>query len=314
MAKKDLPSGAVGEIESAMFRRAELESERIRVSGVLSFIAIFIIVTLVRVFVIRTAATATPWAWQLGLAIAVAIYEAGALQRVNRALKSGRTLHAGFWVFSTIVETSIPAFAIAFLASPQIETAYRPLASPAILIFFIFIILSTLRLHPWICVLSGAVASVTYLSAAWYLGWRLPVPGIPTSVTQNNVNLNAIILFTGGIVAGAVAREIRKHVDAALREAETKRQLEAVEHDLQVARSIQRSLLPKGQPQIEGFEIAAWNQPADDTGGDYYDWKTHVTRKWLCPWLTSPGTGLVRRCLRPSATPMRDPASEWNTT
>jgi len=26
-------------------------------------------------------------------------------------------------------------------------------------------------------------------------------------------------------------------------------------------------------PQLEGYEIAAWNQPADQTGGDYYDWQ-----------------------------------------
>lgn len=26
-------------------------------------------------------------------------------------------------------------------------------------------------------------------------------------------------------------------------------------------------------PNIEGFEIAGWNQPADQTGGDYYDWQ-----------------------------------------
>jgi serine phosphatase RsbU (regulator of sigma subunit) len=26
-------------------------------------------------------------------------------------------------------------------------------------------------------------------------------------------------------------------------------------------------------PQIEGFEIAGWNRPADQTGGDYYDWQ-----------------------------------------
>jgi serine phosphatase RsbU (regulator of sigma subunit) len=26
-------------------------------------------------------------------------------------------------------------------------------------------------------------------------------------------------------------------------------------------------------PEIEGFEIAGWNQPADQTGADYYDWQ-----------------------------------------
>src|SRR5204862_4204602 len=41
-----------------------------------------------------------------------------------------------------------------------------------------------------------------------------------------------------------------------------------------VARSIQQSLLPQESPQISGFEIAGWNQPADETGGDYFDWKS----------------------------------------
>src|SRR5205814_6172642 len=74
-------------------------------------------------------------------------------------------------------------------------------------------------------------------------------------------------------VAGMIAGEIRKQVEAALREAATRRQLESVEHDLALARSIQQSLLPNMTPEIEGFEIAGWNQPADQTGGDYYDWQ-----------------------------------------
>jgi serine phosphatase RsbU (regulator of sigma subunit) len=129
-------------------------------------------------------------------------------------------------------------------------------------------------LNPWIGIFSGLVASGSYLCAALYLGWRPPVPGIAAPVAQSGVSLNAITLLVGGVVAGAVAREIRKHVQAALREAETKRELEILQHDLQVARSIQQSLLPQQTPQIAGYEIAGWNHPADDTGGDYFDWKT----------------------------------------
>jgi serine phosphatase RsbU (regulator of sigma subunit) len=44
-------------------------------------------------------------------------------------------------------------------------------------------------------------------------------------------------------------------------------------HELQIARSIQQSLLPKVRPQIRGFEVEGWSQTADDTGGDFYDWK-----------------------------------------
>ena len=292
MAKSDLPHNPVDEIASAAFHHAELQSERLRILGVLSFVTIFAVSTWVRVFVIRTASTTTPWAWNFGLAAAVAIYELWTLWRVNRAINSGRTLPTRFWIFSTTLETSIPALAIAFLASPDVEPAYRPLATPAVLVFFIFIILCTLRLSVWICFLSGAIASVTYLAAALYLGWRPPVPGVPAPVSQTTVSLNALILLTGGLIAGAVAGEIRKHVEAALREAETKRKLEAVEHDLQVARSIQQSLLPKERPQIAGFDIAGWNQPADDTGGDYFDWNTQRDGKLVVSLADVTGHGI----------------------
>jgi serine phosphatase RsbU (regulator of sigma subunit) len=77
----------------------------------------------------------------------------------------------------------------------------------------------------------------------------------------------------GGFVSGMVAGEIRKQVEAALREAEAQRQVDRLEHNLSVARSIQQSLLPNVTPEIGGFEIAGWNQPAEQTGGDYYDWR-----------------------------------------
>jgi serine phosphatase RsbU (regulator of sigma subunit) len=79
--------------------------------------------------------------------------------------------------------------------------------------------------------------------------------------------------LASGIVAGAVSSEIRKHVQAALREVETRNRLERVEHDLGIARAIQQSLLPHIRPTMNGFEIAGWNRPADETGGDYFDWK-----------------------------------------
>jgi serine phosphatase RsbU (regulator of sigma subunit) len=79
-------------------------------------------------------------------------------------------------------------------------------------------------------------------------------------------------LLLSGFIAGGVAEEIRKHVEAALREAETQRQLDRVHHDLRTARDIQRALLPQKPPDLSGFAIAGWNKPADDTGGDFYDW------------------------------------------
>lgn len=44
-----------------------------------------------------------------------------------------------------------------------------------------------------------------------------------------------------------------------------------IDHDLSLARRIQKSLLPASTPQISGFELAAFNEPAMEVGGDYYD-------------------------------------------
>lgn len=47
--------------------------------------------------------------------------------------------------------------------------------------------------------------------------------------------------------------------------------LEMQEQELQRAREIQQSLLPKDIPQLPGFEVAGAWQPARMVGGDYYD-------------------------------------------
>lgn len=46
---------------------------------------------------------------------------------------------------------------------------------------------------------------------------------------------------------------------------------EKLERDLVLARIIQRSLLPEEMPNIAGYDLAGWNEPADQTGGDIYD-------------------------------------------
>ena len=44
-----------------------------------------------------------------------------------------------------------------------------------------------------------------------------------------------------------------------------------IERDLKLARKIQQGLLPDRNPSSPGFDIAGWNDPADDTGGDFWD-------------------------------------------
>jgi serine phosphatase RsbU (regulator of sigma subunit) len=49
------------------------------------------------------------------------------------------------------------------------------------------------------------------------------------------------------------------------------RERERVEQDLRVAHGIQQASLPKEVPDLEGWQIAPFYQPAREVGGDFYD-------------------------------------------
>jgi hypothetical protein len=167
-------------------------------------------------------------------------YELLMLIGVNRAYERRRELPSAAWIGNIIVENALPALGMVFISSSSIDPRYRALASPAALAFFLFITLSTLRLNPGLCRLSGVVAAASYLSAAVYVGWKPSFGGGASLLSPQKAVLDyALEFIIGGFVAGVVAGEIRKQVEARLREAETRRQVDRMEHDLTVARSIQ---------------------------------------------------------------------------
>jgi sigma-B regulation protein RsbU (phosphoserine phosphatase) len=46
---------------------------------------------------------------------------------------------------------------------------------------------------------------------------------------------------------------------------------ERLEGEMNLAADIQRRILPRGAPDVAGFELIGWNRPARQIGGDYYD-------------------------------------------
>ena len=60
---------------------------------------------------------------------------------------------------------------------------------------------------------------------------------------------------------------------------------EKLERDLQLARTIQQSSFPNHLPLMDVFDLAAWNRPADQTGGDVYDViaHRHADDGWQAP-------------------------------
>jgi sigma-B regulation protein RsbU (phosphoserine phosphatase) len=44
------------------------------------------------------------------------------------------------------------------------------------------------------------------------------------------------------------------------------------DHEMSLARTVQRTLIPSGFPEVEAYRFAATYEPATQVGGDYYDW------------------------------------------
>ena len=53
-----------------------------------------------------------------------------------------------------------------------------------------------------------------------------------------------------------------------------------LDHDIEVAREIQRILLPSEAPEIEGYNCAAMNIPAQQVSGDYFDFIPVDETRW----------------------------------
>src|SRR6267154_2621621 len=280
--------------QSPAFQQALRQSERLRIYLLLALLAFILVLRATRTVLAPTPDNIATLYMFLTLIGVLGAIELITLRMLHRAIQQSKPLPKVFWFLNIFIEFLLPAISISSAASSVILPGYRALANPSFLIYFLLLMLTILRLDPPLSVLCGFFAAGSYLAAAYHLGWRALQSSTDHSLysPQKNVITYAISLIVVGVTAAVVAREFRTQVEAALREAETRRQMEHLQHDLDVARSIQQSLLPLSMPQVAGWDIAAWNQPADQTGGDYYDWQPLPNGKFVTALADVTGHGI----------------------
>jgi serine phosphatase RsbU (regulator of sigma subunit) len=258
-------------VASSAFQREALRSEQVRIIGILSVLGVMFLLTVGRALLVDRQEELRLFLHGSILLATLAVYEAILLRLVRRGIRLDRILPAWTWTVNVVIESLVPALALLILTESRLIGPYRALVAPAVLTYFFFIILSTLRLSPTLARVTGVSSSVGYLLVLTYTLVRHPVPPAGAFPIGSGFYLTyAVCLLVGGWIAGEVARQIRRHVNAAQNEA---LQRERVGRDLEVARSIQQGLLPHTPPQIPGFDVAGWNQSADQTGGDFFHWE-----------------------------------------
>lgn len=111
---------------------------------------------------------------------------------------------------NALIETSMPGVVIVVLShhmEPRLVFGFWP---P--LLYFIFIVLSTLRLDFWLSLWTGVVAAIEQLALA---GWLLPV-SLTASRADETIYYHmsrSIMLLLSGIVAGIVAQSLRRQFE-----------------------------------------------------------------------------------------------------
>jgi adenylate cyclase len=117
---------------------------------------------------------------------------------------------------NALIETSLPGVIIYVLShhmDPATVLGYWP---P--MLYFVFILLSTLRLDFWLSVWTGTVAAVQLIALA---AWLLPLKAfseVPEYAFTYNISRSIVLLASGviaGIVAGSLRRQFEKSVAAA---------------------------------------------------------------------------------------------------
>src|SRR5580693_5250385 len=200
--------------DSPAFRKALLRSERLRIYILLGALLVILLTRVIRTIFVWTPGN-RQLLWMFGVFVAVVMaYEIFVLHKVKGAENNSRDLRARIWLVNIVAEACLPAFGLVLLANKTVDPVFRPLINPFFLLYFLLIILSTLRLYPWASWFSGLLAAASYLAAAWKLGWR-PVFGPTESVVSPSslVWTYAFSLLVAGVIAGIVAGEVRKQVE-----------------------------------------------------------------------------------------------------
>lgn len=254
---------------SGLFRTAAMHSERLRILGLLVALLFLMGFNIIRA-ILGTASLKSVFGKALPLLLGAILYEIILLVLVRRTHKKQGTPPAWLIYLTVIVETSIPTAGLFIMTTQPEFNPYSILSAPIVSIYFLFLILSALRLRQFLCILAGITASLGYFSVVMYVYLRWPdlSQGDQILTLSSHVTYGVLILL-GGVLASLVSRKIRMEITEGLLQLEQRQRLEA---DLEVARSIQLGLLPKSNPEISTYDIAGQTWPADQTGGDYYDW------------------------------------------
>ena len=208
-------SGAAQNFD-AYLGREMVESERLRMAILAGLIGLMMLVFPLIGWVFHEEyGQVLPSKETLNRAMAVAAglvaYELLVREVLRRMLGRGATPPAELRYLNAFVETSLPSLLIMEL-SRDVDPALV-LQGPAVLLYGVFVVLSTLRLDFALSAFTGLVAAGEFAALSFHAGTgdhgMLASPGF--------IAAKALVLLVSGVAAGFVAAQLRRRIGRAFR-------------------------------------------------------------------------------------------------
>ncbi len=230
-APRRAAAAAPPSIETAL-ARAALASDRLRAGILCGFFAIFL-TAYVLFFVFLPEIHAAVWhdrvrlGHLVGLFVPPVVFELLVCFLLSYSIRTDRPPPGATTFAVALAETSLPTFALLVLS--QAMDPLLALTQPPANYYFLFILLSTLRLRPWLCAFTGAVAAAEYLALAAAFLPRDAAARPFAGLSAPALHLwRASLYFLAGAAAAFVASQVRAQAARALRSLEEEKRVRDV--------------------------------------------------------------------------------------
>lgn len=228
MASPDRASEPLADFEAHLAREI-LQSERTRLAILAGLFALLMVVFPVFVHVfrdhyVRNFGSPAMVRYALGVAAALVIYVLLVRRVLGRQLARGGRAPAPLRFWNAFVETSVPTVLMVVLA--RYAEPVLVLQGPAVLLYGVFIVLSTLRLDFALSVFTGLVAAAEFVALSFVHAAGGSVgAGAALLWAPGYILMKGVMLLLAGVAAGFVAAQLRRRIVNAFHASEERQRI-----------------------------------------------------------------------------------------
>jgi adenylate cyclase len=212
-------SAASADFEHALTREILL-TERLRITAILVTLSLLLAI-LTATYAISPSGIERIWHGHLptlplcAAFLVFVVFELSVMRLLNQRLAQGRDVPYARRYLGALIETSLPTAALYLQMRAMGPT--QALAFVAPLVYFIFIILSTLRLDFWLSTFTGLVAAAQLFGMAMFYHPAQfagdPAPDVGFHFVRS------LVILVCGMLAGAVGMQLRRQFAASIQAA-----------------------------------------------------------------------------------------------